>query len=57
MTTALWREVREAYYDAVRAWVKDDPGTAALMLRIAIKRSEMLIAYLEKEHPKGDGDA
>jgi len=48
MIVILWKDVREAYYDAVRKWVSHDTETAVLLLRLAIKRTETLIAYLEK---------
>jgi hypothetical protein len=53
MIPTLWRDVREAYHDAVRKWVAHDTGTAISLLRLAIKRTETLIVALEKEG--GDG--
>lgn len=44
----LWRGTREAFYDAVQLWVKGDRAGAALLLRLAIKRTEILIVWLEK---------
>jgi len=49
MIISLWRDVREAYHDAVRKWVVHDTGTAIFLLRLAIKRTETLIMALEKE--------
>jgi len=48
MILTLWRDIREACHDAVRAWASNDTEMAILLLRLAIKRTETLIAYLEK---------
>jgi hypothetical protein len=48
MILALWRDVREAYYDALRKWIAHDTDAAILLLRVAVKRTEILIAALEK---------
>ena len=49
MIVHLWKDVREAHYDAVRKWVDYDPTTAILLLRLSIKRTETLILALERE--------
>lgn len=49
MIVTLWRDVREAYYDAVRKWIAHDTDAAILLLHVAIKRTQTLIAFLEKE--------
>jgi hypothetical protein len=48
MIVRLWKDVREAYFDAVRKWVSHDDEAAILLLRSAIKRTETLIVALEK---------
>ena len=49
MIITLWRDIREAYYDAVRKWANHDTETAILLLRIATKRTETLICALKKD--------
>lgn len=49
MIVTLWKDIREAHYDAVRTWIAHDNGTAIFLLRLAIKRTETLILALEKE--------
>lgn len=48
MILRLWRDVREAYHDAVRQWVAGDKGGTILFLGLAIRRTETLIYALKK---------
>lgn len=49
MILTLWKNAREAYHDAVRAWVFEDYSKAIIFLRLAIMHSETLIIYLDKK--------
>jgi len=53
MILTLWRDVREAYYDAARKWMNHDNETAIFLLRLAVKRTQTLILALEKEGNHG----
>jgi len=46
----IWRQAREAYHYAVKSWCIGQNNRAAFFLRVAIKRSEILIAWLEREN-------
>jgi len=48
MILGLWKDIREAHYDAVRKWIAHDNETAIFLLKIAVKRTETLILALEK---------
>lgn len=47
--TELWRQVREAYYEAVRKWAAGDKKESILWLRVAVRRTWVLIEELSKE--------
>ena len=53
MIVTLWKNIRESYYDAVRTWASNDTETAIFLLRLAIRRTEILIIALEKENGHG----
>ena len=48
MIVSLWRDIREAHHDAFRKWVAQNDETTILLLRLAIKRTEILIVALER---------
>lgn len=48
----LWRNVREAHYEAVREWGKGKDKSSIVWLQTAIKRTEVLIDALRKEEEK-----
>lgn len=53
MIVTLWRDIREAYHDAVRTWASHDTEMAIFFLELAINRTEILIVELEKENGHG----
>lgn len=48
MIMNFWRDVREAYHDAVKQWVAGNKEGTILLLRLAIRRTETLISVLER---------
>lgn len=51
---ALWRDIREAYHDAVRQYFgKGEIGNTILLLQLAVRRTGALIAFLEREEKNG----
>jgi len=53
MIVTLWKNIRESYYDAVRAWASNDTEMAIFFLELAINRTEILIIELKKENDHG----
>ena len=53
MILTLWRDIREACHDAVRAWASNDTEMAIFFLELAINRTKILIIELKKENDHG----